>query len=49
MLDLDVSGETCDMHFKQKNSYLIAEDIMRHGNFIGDAMRDMCNPRTLCK
>ena len=42
-------GETCDMHYKQKTGYLIGEDITRPGSWIGRAMRDMCNPRDICK
>lgn len=36
------TGETCDMHYKNKSNYLLGEDIMKPGQ--GKAMRDMCHP-----
>ena len=39
-------GETCDIHYKKRDNFLIGEDIMRPGNFLGRYMRNMCEPKT---
>ena len=39
------SGETCDIHYKNRDNFLIGEDIMRPGDFLGRYMRNMCEPK----
>ncbi|XP_067931751.1 virulence metalloprotease-like isoform X1 [Watersipora subatra] len=43
----DILGETCDIHYKNRHDGLLATDIMRPGNYLGKAMRSMCDPPSI--